>query len=92
MRSWLVCFWIAVSLASNCWNLSFSMYPIWWAMVSCVSSSKAEPKEMSRNLAKSDEVRLEDPSAILDAMETAARCNWLHKPNFSLSGNFSVSW
>jgi len=44
-----------------------------WAIVSWVSSSKAEPIAMSRKRAKSAEVLRDDPSAMFDGMDTAAR-------------------
>ncbi len=62
------------------------------AMESWASSSKAEPIAMSRKRAKSAEVLRDDPSAILEGMETAARCIWLIKPYFSFEGKLSVIW
>ena len=57
----------------------------------CVSISYAEPIAISRNLEKSLFEFLDDPSAMLDGIETDALLNWLVKPNLSQSGNELVT-
>ena len=61
------------------------------AMTSCVSTSKAEPRAMSRKWAKSESVGLADPSAILELIEITALCNWSLSPFFSNHGIFDVA-
>lgn len=71
--------------------VSSLIYPIFFAIRSWVSNSYVEPNAISRKCAKSVLEGLEEPSAILDAIETAARCIWSHKPFFSNQGISPVS-
>ena len=52
-----------------------SIYCSFNAIVNCVSTSKTEPREISKKCAKSVSELLEDPSEILDEIETAALSN-----------------
>lgn len=61
------------------------------AINNCVSTSYAEPVAIFRNLEKSLFEFRDDPSAMLDGIETDALLNWLVKPNLSLSGNELVT-
>ena len=56
-----------------------------------VSISYAEPIAIARNLEKSLFELRDDPSAILDGIETDDLLNWLVRPNLSLSGNELVT-
>ena len=61
------------------------------AIISCVSNSKADPKAISRKCINSLSDFREEPSAIFDGIDIAARCIWLDIPNLSSSGNCAVS-
>src|SRR5260221_11185548 len=55
------------------------------------STSLAEPIAVCRNLAKSRSVDLTQPSAMLAAMDAAARRIWEVKPNRSAEGKSAVA-
>ena len=59
-------------------------------MISCVSNSDMDPREIYKNCLNSFFKFLPSPSAIFDGMETAHLRIWFVSPYFSASGNFEV--
>ena len=77
------CFSISCNLNKRSVYISSLIYPIFFEMSSCVSTSYELPKAVSRNLAKSASEGFAEPSAILLLIDTTARCSWSHCPFFS---------